>query len=116
MGATLEERFPGLVGIAGEPAAGAQGTAPEGAFSGKPRMTTETAPAGNVPTSVMPGAGPEIQLKEETEAAEAAPEKEGAGEGRGRINGEARPPSLIRLPNPPGNANMPLIVRQHKKW
>jgi hypothetical protein len=56
----LAERHPGVFEIEAPPAA-----ATGGALSGNPALSTATPTAEDVPTSAMPGAGPEVELAEE---------------------------------------------------
>lgn len=67
----LAERHPGLFPTKAAPAAAST----KGALSGDPPLSTETPTAKDVPTSAMPGAGPEIELTQEGQRGKAAGEE-----------------------------------------
>ena len=70
--ATLQERYPELFKTAGDTQQANATTATSGggeALSGDPAMGTDVPTAEDVPSSVMPGAAPEIEQEEEDPAA-----------------------------------------------
>lgn len=69
LNADLQTRYPELFKTAGETQQANAATDNEQALSGDPALSTEVPTAEDVPSSVMPGAAPEIEQEEEDEAA-----------------------------------------------
>src|SRR4026209_2051708 len=65
LNADLQARYPELFKTAGETQQANAATASEPALSGDPALSTEVPTAEDVPSSVMPGAAPEIEQEEE---------------------------------------------------